>query len=157
MSAEDFVVQYIEQCASEGIVAPASICEKALEEIQELEKQINAADLARIRKQYLTKILKQFNHKSVFKVRNSKISPVTNLETAEATASSATEDFMAKICEYIEQHTQCSPGDILNSIGDYRHNEATFGSIKTLLERDVLTKEGRMLIKGEKWDERPKL
>lgn len=150
----DFIFKYVDECIAEGSSDPNSICELALKEIEELEKEIDKADIARVRKMHLTRVLKHFHHKSVFKVRNSKISPVANVETANAVLSSATDELMAKICEYVETHEECTASDILQAVGDYKHNEATYSSIKILCERDIIQQKDRKIFKGDKWDDK---
>lgn len=157
MSVADFIVEYITDRTAEGITDPKGICSSALDEISELDKLISKADAARIRRSNLIKVLQQFEHKSVKNVRNSKISPVANMQTAEAVLVGAATDFMVRVCKFIEENEGCTAGDILLAIGDYKKNEETFGSIKALCEKGIILQKDRKLLKGEKWNERESL
>lgn len=152
--SDEFVFDYVAECTKDGAANAKSICEMALVEIRDLEEEISKGDIARARRFNLIKVLKHFSHESVHKVRNSKISPVANLETAEVSVSSATEELMGKICEYVNAHNECTAEEILRTVGDYKHNEATFSSIKILCQKGILSQQpNRTLIKGESWED----
>lgn len=136
---DQFVADFIQQCIENQVVDTQGICEQALKEIEELDIQIHAADMARVRKNKLTQVLKYFNHKSA-RTRNTKVSAAKN-KSIDEVAESITDDYKNNIIDYISTHPDCNAMDILQFLGDFKNNEKVFFALKILVDEGKIQKD----------------
>jgi hypothetical protein len=157
MSSEDFLNEYINTCISEGTSSPKDICQKALNEIQELNKQIAEANALRIKVKNLHFVLRNFNHESTRKQRRNNIVTAMNNTLNNNIEDISYKALIINICEYFENiEESVTPRVIMDTLCGVEQNAAVYMAIKWLCDRGILTRnEDRTLNKGLNWEMRP--
>ncbi len=152
--SDDFIEMYINDCVSIGISSPKKICEKALEELDIVDKELSQANELRTKRKNLLSILKSFDHDSIKKFK--KTNDISNMSDMD-NDNPLYKESLIKICLFIENNNRCiSKREIMDHVGGLEQNQLVYMAIKWLCDRGILvTNEDRTLSKGENWESRP--
>jgi len=154
--SEDFVSDFIEECVNKNIFDAKQICEEAIKQIKVNEDELIKADQIRIKIYNLRKVLKQFNHETVRKIRSNRLRDVSKayINTSEL---DLIKNYAINICNYIEKNGPSSPHQIRDAIGSYEDHVKIYGAMKWLGEKNIITRDssGLKFLKGNNWDIRP--
>lgn len=153
---DNFVAEYITDCAKNGVASPPEICEKAKEEIKNIDQKILEINSLRMRKKNLLDVLKSFGHDSTKRPRKNVVPSVIG-PSANEEMNPEFLQYIKGICKTVEEKSRSvSPREIMDSIGGLEHNQIVYLSIKWLCDKGILTrKEDRTLTKGVNWNTRP--
>lgn len=151
--SDDFVSDFISECVSKDIFSASQICEEAIRQMKDHEEELIKADQLRLRIYNLRKVLKQFSHETVRKIRSNRLAEPANI-TAEADDN--IKKFAIKVCEYIEDNGPSLPPQIRDAIGTYEDHSRIYGAMKWLGENGVIVRDsaGAKFLKGKNWDTR---
>lgn len=152
---DNFVAKYITNCARSGFDSPPQICEKAKEEIENIDKEILKINSLRLLKKNLMDVLKSFGHDSAKRPRKNIVPSVIGSDEDERDPEFL--EYVQKICKVVEEKQRSvSPREIMDSVGGLEQNQVVYMSIKWLCDKGILTrKEDRTLTKGVNWESRP--
>lgn len=150
MQEDNFIEEYINSCVTLGVVSPKKICEKVLEELDIINKELATSNDLRIKRKNLINILKSFEHESVQKFK--KTNNILN-ESIDSDNPSYKE-YLINICSFIEKKEKnVSKREIMDHVGGLEQNQIVYMAIKWLCDRGILiTNEDRTLSKGENWN-----
>ena len=153
MENDNFIEEYINNCVSLGIASPKKICEKVLEEIDIVDKELATSNDLRIKRKNLIGILRSFEHESIQKFKKSN----NILNESIDSDNPSYKEYLINICSFIEKKDKnISKREIMDHVGGLEQNQIVYMAIKWLCDRGVLvTNEDRTLSKGEQWDSRP--
>ena len=154
----DFIEQFISSCIKEGICSPNAICNAALKRIDEIDEILREQNVFRIEKANLRKVLRNFEHESIKRIKISKLNLI-NSDTSLNDMDASHKEFLIKICNYIGSVNKPITGrEIMDAVGKMEENAYIYMAIKWLCEKNVLIRrDDRCLEKGDGWENRPKL
>lgn len=154
--SDNFVSDFIEECVNNNIYGAKDICEEAIKQIKSYEEELLKADQLRIKIYNLRKVLKQFNHDSVRKIRSNRIAETSSSHSNELDNLSK---FASAICKYIEENGPSSPYQIRDAIGSYEDHVKIYSAMKWLGENNIIVRDnsGSKFLQGNSWDSRQQI
>ncbi len=153
--SENFMEKYINDCVALGISSPKNICDKVLEDIDGVDKELAVSNDLRIKRKNLISILKSFDHDSVKKFKKS----ADILNALIDSENPSYKEYLINICSFIEKKNEdtISKREIMDHVG-WDQNQIVYMAIKWLCDRGILiTNEDRSISKGESWSSRPQV
>ena len=150
MNSDDFLNEYVIESIKSGYCSPKEICDRALNELNDIDKKIRETNILRIKSKNLKQVLKNFGHDSANKRKNvSEFLLESNLNDLYNTT-------VINICEFVEY--KCKPvtsREILDNVGNREQHQQTYMAIKWLCDSGILSRNSdRSFIPGENWDKR---
>jgi hypothetical protein len=156
MIDKNFVEAYIEECIDQDILNPKDICEKVINEKEEISQELKRADKLRLKIKNLEQVLKHFGHESI-KRKRSKKAIVINPNLAASDIEPSYMELIVGICDYVESNKPVTPRNIMNEVGTLEDNTDVYIAIKWLCENGILKRnDDRSLEPGDKWSDRPR-
>lgn len=148
---DDFFDNYIVDSIKNGYASPREICNRALMELDEIDKKIRETNNLRIRYKNLKQVLKSFDHESTKKIKN-------NIELLnDYNVNTLYNHVIINICSFIEkQEKSVSSREIIDNVGNREQHQEIYMGIKYLCDNGILSrKEDRSFIIGLNWNDRP--
>ena len=159
MADEDFVDEYIDACLEEDIVKPADICDRAIKDIEDIDKQLEEYNQLRIKKNNLVQVLRTFNHEQGRARGRRVVAPMVNPNAADVDSDPSYKSLLIDICNIVaETETSTTMREFMSKTGyDITDPTPLYQAMKWLLKRGILKRnEDRSVEEGSKWEERPK-
>src|SRR5260221_5696155 len=134
MQDDNFMESYISYCVSVGITSPKNICEKVIQEIDILDKELAKSNDLRIKRKNLVSILKNFDHESIRKFRK----PTDMLNELIDSDNPSYKEYLINICSFIElKEKTVSKREIMDHVGGLEQNQIVYMAIKWLCDRGI--------------------
>lgn len=135
-----FVAQFITESIRKGMETPDQIVKRAKEQIARIDEEIKAIEAKKIVRSKLLDVILNFEKSSKNKVDEAKLLPFFTLEYP---------DVCKHLCEVIGRKPIYADPKMYSGIVEPK----TIFATKQLLERQILAREGDMLVRGERFDE----
>jgi hypothetical protein len=154
----NFVEEYMDDCLDSGITKPDDMCNKALLEIAEIDKELEGYRDLRIKRNNLISVLRALNHEEGHtKRRRLRQLPVLDTEGISIEEGSAYAEVASAICKILEESgSPMTMRDIITKT-DYDTSDPTpfYQAAKKLFDTGIIARrEDRTLVPGINWENR---
>lgn len=150
----EFVADFVQGAVEKGHKTIEDICSFAKKKIEENQKKIAEADLARVEIANLHAVLKNFGVNVPKPVR--KISVIKENATL-SDLQPKTKELAINVCNYIENKPSVRLRELMREVGDIKSDYEVNDVVKWLGMNGIISRtEDRSIVKGPNWDERPR-
>lgn len=154
MNQDDFNTEFMKIAHGQGCSTIDEMCKLAQNKIEEKQKKLQEADLARVEISNLTKFLKNFG--MTIKKSNQNFKEIKENAKFEDLPEE-TADLTIKVCQYVESNETVRLRDLMRKVGGFKSDYAVSDVVKWLgLNKIISRTEDRSIVKGSRWEDRPK-
>ncbi len=151
ISESEFISNFIASCISENKSNNLEICEEAIKQIKECNEEIKKADMIRVKRDYLNKVLKNLNYDSILKNNKENSTPVQFNELSPDFNST-----LENVISFIEKNSNITASEIVDNLSSYEDNNKIYTVIKYLGLHSIIKRnpDTAVILPGDNWEKR---